>query len=331
MSDQPFEPFGVTPPATTPVQPQPPAAPSAAPHPAAAAASPAPAPSGGAAPPAVSVQGLTKRYGSSVALADLTLEVPAASVCGLIGPNGAGKSTLMSIVATLVRPSAGTGQVFGVPLTDVRTVRRSVGYVPDVLGTYSGLTVEEYLLFFADAYRIDHERRQPLVDGLLELVDLDTKRDADVNTLSRGMKQRIGLARGLVHDPRLLILDEPASGLDPRARIDLRDIISHLQTMGVTILISSHILGELEEMCTHAAVLEQGRLVGFEPLVEDPVRTVVVTFLGGVTEAFQVTTDEEQAALVQHLVQQGRGVISVNVLATRLEDRFMRLTEGRTN
>jgi ABC-2 type transport system ATP-binding protein len=282
-------------------------------------------------PPAVSVTAMTKRYGLGVALDAVTLEVPTASVCGLIGPNGAGKSTLMSIVATLLRPSAGTGHVFGVPLTDVRAVRRCVGYVPDVLGTYSGLTVEEYLLFFADAYRIEPDRRRPLVDGLLELVDLDTKRDAEVNTLSRGMKQRIGLARGLVHDPRLLILDEPASGLDPRARIDLRDIISHLQAMGVTILISSHILGELEEMCTHAAVLEQGRLVGFESLAADPVRTVVVTFLGGASESFSVVSDEEQATLVQRLVHEGRGVVSVNVLATRLEDRFMRLTEGRTN
>jgi ABC-2 type transport system ATP-binding protein len=288
-------------------------------------------PAAGAERPAISVRGLTKRYGANLALAETSMDVPAASVCGLIGPNGAGKSTLMSIVATLLRPSAGTGEVFGVPLSDVRAVRRMVGYVPDVLGTYSGLSVEEYLLFFADAYRVDPDRRQPLVDGLLELVDLETKRDADVNTLSRGMKQRIGLARGLVHDPRLLILDEPASGLDPRARIDLRDIISHLQGMGVTILISSHILGELEEMCTHAAVLEQGRLVGFEALVEDPVRTVVVTFLGGVTGTYQVSSDEEQAHLVQHLVAEGHGVVSVAAVATRLEDRFMRLTEGRTN
>lgn len=280
---------------------------------------------------AVALRGVTKWYGSQRALHDVTLDLPVGSVCGLIGPNGAGKSTLMSIISTLVTASSGEIEVMGASVHDVAAVRRLIGYVPDVLGTYAGLTVSEYLHFFADAYRIEAARRDAVVDGLLELVDLETKRDADVNTLSRGMKQRIGLARGLVHDPRLLVLDEPASGLDPRARIELRDIVAQLNRLGVTILISSHILGELEEMCTHAAVLEQGELVGFESLLGDPVRTVVVTFADGPDEQFQLTSDAEQVALVRSLVDGGRAVLSVNAASTRLEDRFMRLTEGRTN
>ena len=293
---------------------------------------PAPLPTPDGVPAAAVVtRNVSKWYGSHQALREVSLDIPVGSVCGLIGPNGAGKSTLMSIIATLVRPSAGHVEVMGTPLHDVASIRRSVGYVPDVLGTYAGLTVEEYLLFFADAYGLDAETRGATVDGLLELVDLTNKRDADVNTLSRGMKQRIGLARGLIHEPKLLILDEPASGLDPRARIELRDIIAHLNRLGVTILISSHILGELEEMCTHAAVIEQGVLVGFEHLLEDPVRTVMVHFADGTTETFEVTDDAEQVDLVRRLVAQGRPVLSVNAVATRLEDRFMRLTDGRTN
>ncbi len=280
---------------------------------------------------AVALRDVTKRYGAHLALSGVSLDLPKGSVCGLIGPNGAGKSTMMAIIATLLRPTSGHVEVMGAPISDVLTVRRNVGYVPDVLGTYSGLTVEEYLLFFADAYDLDRESRPAVVDGLLELVDLSGKRDADVNTLSRGMKQRIGLARGLVHEPSLLVLDEPASGLDPRARIELRDIISHLNTLGVTILISSHILGELEEMCTHAAVLEQGQLVGFEQLGEEPQRTVLVRFADGEPETHAVSGDAEQVELVRRLVAEGRAVLAVEVVATRLEERFMRLTEGRTN
>ncbi|HLU42822.1 MAG TPA: ABC transporter ATP-binding protein [Microthrixaceae bacterium] len=289
---------------------------------------PSEAPAGGV---AVALRDVTKRYGAHLALSGVSVDLPVGSVCGLIGPNGAGKSTMMAIVATLLRPTSGHVEVMGVPISDVLTVRRNVGYVPDVLGTYSGLTVEEYLHFFADAYRLDPETRPAVVDGLLELVDLTDKRHADLNTLSRGMKQRIGLARGLVHEPSLLVLDEPASGLDPRARIELRDIITHLNGLGVTILISSHILGELEEMCTHAAVLEQGVLVGFEQLGEEPQRTVLVRFADGEPETHAVADDAEQVELVRRLVAEGRAVLSVEVVATRLEERFMRLTEGRTN
>lgn len=280
---------------------------------------------------AIVVAGLTKRYGLHAAVDDLSVSIPAGSVCGLIGPNGAGKSTLMSILATLVRPTSGTATIYGHPTTDVAQIRSLIGYVPDVLGTYSGLTVFEYLSFFADAYRIPVADRPALIDGLLELVDLDGKRDSDVNTLSRGMKQRIGLARGLVHQPRLLILDEPASGLDPRARVELRDIILHLQGLGTTILISSHILSELEEMCSHAVILEQGRLVGFEDLGQEVDRVVEVVFAGGVRESFTVTTEADQVELVRRLVEEGRAVLSVSEGITGLEERFMRLTKGQLN
>lgn len=282
-------------------------------------------------PPAVVMDRVSKNYGAHVALRDVSMVVPSGSVCGLIGPNGAGKSTMMAIIATLLRPSAGRVEVLGVPIDEARVVRQLIGYVPDVLGTYSGLTVAEYLLFFADAYDVDVDRREAVIGGLLELVDLVDKRDADVNTLSRGMKQRIGLARGLVHEPQLLLLDEPASGLDPRARVELRAIVSHLNSFGVTVLISSHILAELEEMCTDVVVLEQGALAGVENLAQLPVRTVVVTFLGGETESFQVGSEEEQVELVRSLVTQGRHVVSVTAESSRLEDRFMRLTDGRTN
>ncbi len=281
--------------------------------------------------PAVVMEHVTKRYGTKVALDDVSIVVDQGSICGLIGPNGAGKSTLMSIVATLVTASAGRVEVFGRSIQRPGEIRKLIGYVPDVLGTYSGLSVEEYLLFFADAYHVSRENRDALVDGLLELVDLTGKKDADINTLSRGMKQRIGLARGLVHEPRLLILDEPASGLDPRARIELRDILLHLNSMGVTVLISSHILSELEELCTDVVVLEQGRLVGMEGLDDQSVRMVQVTFLGGEVESFELDGDEAQADLIRTLVTQGRPVLSVEILSTGLEERFMRMTEGRTN
>jgi ABC-2 type transport system ATP-binding protein len=286
---------------------------------------------GGTEAPAIALRNLTKRYGAGVALSDVTVDVPVGSICGLVGPNGAGKSTLMSIVATLLRPTAGHAYVFGHHTSRVEAVRPLIGYVPDVLGTYAGLSVEEYLLFFADAYEVPADRRAGLVASLLELVDLESKRHADVNTLSRGMKQRIGLARGLVHEPRLLLLDEPASGLDPRARVELREILLQLNSGGVTVLISSHILSELEEMCSDALILERGHLVGLEDLGTEPVRQVRIGFLDGESELFDVADEEAQADLVARLVAQGRKVITVEPQASRLEDRFMRMTSGEVN
>ena len=277
---------------------------------------------------ALQTKALSKRYGSNQALRDFTVSVPSDSICGLVGPNGAGKSTLLSILATLLRPTSGSATVFGIPTSRPNEVRPLIGYVPDVLGTYSGLEVEEYLLFFADAYRVSHDARAGAVDSLLELVDLESKRHADVSTLSRGMKQRIALARGLIHQPRLLLLDEPASGLDPRARVELREILQHLRSSGVTVLISSHILTELEEMCTHAIIMERGSLVGLEDLRTDAQRVVEIRFLDGSLERFAVADDAEQADLVARLVHGNRQVVAVETAVSGLEQRFMTLTRG---
>lgn len=284
-------------------------------------------------PPAISAVGLSKRYGANLALADVSLDIPAGVICGLVGPNGAGKSTFLSIVATLLKPSAGSVRLFGHDATDLATVRPLFGFVPDFLGSYSGLTVEETLEFFADAYGLERDTWAAQIDGLLELVDLGVKRHADVNTLSRGMKQRLGLALGLMHEPRLLLLDEPASGLDARARIELREIITHLHSMGITIVISSHILSELEEMCTDVMILERGHLVAYDSTGEavSARRSVQIRFLDGTAEIVEVGSEAEQAALVRRLIEDGRDVVTVATQRVGLEERFFELTKGELN
>ena len=234
----------------------------------------------GEAPPAtdptlaVRVRGLVKRYGDLRAVDELDLDVPDGGIFGLIGPNGAGKTTTMLSVVTLLEPDAGTIEVYGRdPRSDQREVRRTVGYMPDVFGLYDGLSCAEYLDFFAAAYGLGAAERHQQVTDLLELVELGHKADTDVSGLSRGMQQRLSLARALVHDPRLLVLDEPASGLDPRARVELREILMELSRLGHTILVSSHILAELEEMCDRVGVMKTGKLVevsATEDLFERP-------------------------------------------------------------
>jgi len=210
----------------------------------------------------ISIQGLTKRFGRTVALDGFSLEVEKGSVFGLIGPNGAGKTTAMSILATLMLPDSGAALVGGRDaVADPAGVRAQIGYMPDFFGVYDGLMVYEYLDFFASAYHLPVAGRDRLIDGLLELVNLEDKKDFFVDLLSRGMKQRLALARCLVHDPGVLILDEPASGLDPRARAEIKEIIRQLGRMGKTVLISSHILPELAELCDQVAIMENGRLV----------------------------------------------------------------------
>lgn len=206
--------------------------------------------------------GLTKKYGSFYALQDLNLIVEDSTVFGFVGANGAGKSTTFSILATLLQPTAGDAFINGMSVTkNPQDVRRQIGYMPDFFGVYDQLKTDEYLDFYGASYGIKPKERAVLIPKLLELVNLEHKRYDYVDLLSRGMKQRLCLARALIHDPKILILDEPASGLDPRARVEMRDILRELKAMGKTILISSHILPELAEMCDSIGVIDNGKLI----------------------------------------------------------------------
>jgi len=210
----------------------------------------------------IKIQHIYKRYRSVHALEDLSLEIPQGAIFGLIGPNGAGKTTLLRILGALIPPT--TGQVwFGNEevTQSPTTIQRKVGYMPDFFGVYPDLTSEEYLEFYAGIHGISRRKRPNVVADLLELVDLTSKRDALVETLSRGMQQRLCLARALIHDPDVLLLDEPASGLDPRARVEFRELLRTLQGMGKTVVISSHILLELAEICSDIAIIRAGQLV----------------------------------------------------------------------
>ncbi len=207
-------------------------------------------------------RGLTKRYGTLMALDNLTLEIGPGRVFGFIGPNGAGKTTSMKILSCLLKPDAGAAEVCGFDIaTRADEVRRCIGYMPDFLGVYDDLTVDEYLQFFASIYGIPRKNRSSIIGQVLELTDLTAKRDSLVDGLSRGMQQRLGVARVLVHDPQVLFLDEPASGLDPRARIEMRSLLVELGKMGKTLMVSSHILSELAEMSTSIGIIERGKLL----------------------------------------------------------------------
>jgi ABC-2 type transport system ATP-binding protein len=210
----------------------------------------------------IELRDLTKRYGDLTAVDSLDLDIEEGAVFGFIGPNGAGKTTTMRILTTLLRPTSGEARVAGHSVTaDPLAVRRLIGYMPDFFGVYEDMKVWEYLDFFAACYDIPPAARPGMIDDLLALVDLSHRREAYVESLSRGMKQRLCLARTLTHDPRVLILDEPASGLDPRARIEMRELLRELQRMGKTIFFSSHILSEVADICTSIGVIENGRLL----------------------------------------------------------------------
>ena len=324
------------------------------------APTPTPPPPVGPPPPAdaVRIRRLTKRYGSLAAVDHLDLDVPSGGVFGLVGPNGAGKTTTMLAVVTLLQPDEGDIEVFGHdPRTAPREVRRLVGYIPDTFGLYDGLTCEEYLDFFASAYEVPRDQRREQVDALLELVELDHKRDTDVSGLSRGMQQRMSLARALVNDPQLVVADEPASGLDPRARVELREILRELSAGGVTVLISSHILAELDELCDRVAIIEAGTVLAQG--TPDEIRTVVgsihavtIRVLGGedaLAAAAQVATahsgaavaiadgrlrcelpggDEAAAELLAALVAAGIRVIDFREDQVGLERLFLSVTQG---
>src|SRR6188768_3547361 len=222
----------------------------------------------------IELNNFTKVYGEFVAVSNLNLKIGAGEMFGFIGPNGAGKSTTIRFLATLLRATAGEGTVNGHSVTkDPIGVRKSVGYMPDNFGVYDGMKVWEFLDFFAVAYQIPRSRRKAVIGDVLELLDLTHKRDDFVNGLSRGMKQRLCLAKTLVHDPPVLILDEPSSGLDPRARLEVKALFKELRRMGKTILISSHILTELADCCTSIGIIERGQLLMSGP-IEDVYRKI---------------------------------------------------------
>jgi ABC-2 type transport system ATP-binding protein len=210
----------------------------------------------------IETRDLTKKYGDLYAIKSLDIKLDRGDVFGFIGPNGAGKTTTMRILATLLNPTWGEAYVCGHSIyTAPKEIRRAIGYMPDFFGVYDDMKVIEYLEFFAAAYRIKGKQRRKVCDEVLELVDLTYKRDAFVTSLSRGMTQRLGLARVLLHDPQVLLLDEPASGLDPRARIEIRGLLKELRDMGKTIMISSHILPELADICNKIGIIERGELL----------------------------------------------------------------------
>src|SRR5216117_859358 len=217
--------------------------------------------------PAVQTFGLTRFYGSMAALSGLELTVNKGDLFGFIGSNGAGKTTTLRILATFLAPTSGRAEIFGHDVgSDADAVRHVIGYMPDFFGVYKDMEVTEYLDFFGACYKIPSSQREKTVNDVLELVGLSEKKGALIGALSRGMQQRLGLARVLIHDPQVLLLDEPASGLDPRARIEMMAILQELQKMGKTIIISSHILSELQTLCNRVAIIEKGRLIYSGPV-----------------------------------------------------------------
>lgn len=239
----------------------------------------------------IETRDLNKRYGKLHAVKGLNLQVPRGAIYGFVGPNGAGKTSTMRMLTTLMRPSSGEAIVdsFSV-MSHPRDVRRSIGYMPDFFGVYEDMKVWEYLDFFAACYEIPESDRRGLLNDLLELVDLGHRRDDMVDKLSRGMKQRLCLARTLAHDPSVLILDEPASGLDPRARVEIRELLIELAKMGKTIFFSSHILADVSEICTHIGIVEAGEMVMQGPINElrkqlTPHKVIVISLLDKVEEA----------------------------------------------
>ncbi len=304
----------------------------------------------------IETRGLRHTYAGFEALKGIDLEVAPGDVYGFVGPNGAGKTTTIRILTTLLEPTAGEARIDGVDVwTHKDRIRGIIGYMPDNFGVYRDMTVTEYLHFFAAAYAIPTADRGSLVGGLLELVDLTTKKDSLIDALSRGMQQRLGLARTLVHDPKVLILDEPASGLDPRARIEIREILRELQRMGKTILLSSHILSELQTVCTRIGILERGELVAQGTVDEivarahvdatvwirstDDARAAVdLLEVAGVLKAdhdaeeqrvdLVVSRDLDLAALGERLGTRGIWLRHLERRDPTLEEVFMTLTKG---
>ncbi len=256
----------------------------------------------------IAVENLTKVYGKRAALDHVSFEVPAREIFGFVGPNGAGKTTTLRILAALLAPTEGRAFIDGADVTrDREKVHSRIGYMPDFFGVYDQLTVAEYLDFYAACYRQPKRRRQKIVDDLLALVGMTERRNQLVDTLSRGLKQRVCLARALVHDPAVLLLDEPASGLDPRARVEVREILKELQAMGKTIVISSHILPELTELCTMIGIIDRGRM-----RATGPVQEVIARLTSGRRLKIAVLGEKDTAIEILTPLPSVRQVTSVN-------------------
>src|SRR5439155_20688372 len=308
--------------------------------------------------PAVQTFALTRVYGSMIALNALNLSVNRGDLFGFIGSNGAGKTTTLRILATFLAPSAGTAQVLGHDVVrDADAVRHVIGYMPDFFGVYKDMEVTEYLDFFGACYKIPSAQRAKTVNDVLELVGLSEKQGALIGALSRGMQQRLGLARVLIHDPAVLLLDEPASGLDPRPRIEMMAILQELQKMGKTIILSSHILSELETLCNRVAIIEKGRLIYSGPVqgVRDQMavgRIFLVKVLGDEARAVQllkarpevnqvelvegrikVTLNDHETdpgCVAETVVHGGLKLVGLEEYELGLEEVFMRVTRGET-
>jgi ABC-2 type transport system ATP-binding protein len=305
----------------------------------------------------IEVINFTKRYGDFVAVDNLSFAIGKGEIFGFIGPNGAGKSTTIRFLATLLRPTAGEGRVAGFSVTtEPMSVRRVIGFMPDDFGVYDGMKVWEFLDFFAVAYEIPRSYRKKIIGEVLDLLDLTHKRDDYVNGLSKGMKQRLCLAKTLVHDPPVLILDEPASGLDPRARLEMKALLNELKQMGKTILISSHILSELADFCTSIGIIERGKMLAAGNIQEIQARIrshrvlkvrvldesteraaqvlrvdssirMVETYDHTVTAEFE-GEDQDMAQLLDRLISSGVAVQSFSEEPLSLEEVFMMITKG---
>ncbi len=305
----------------------------------------------------IEVINFTKRYGDFIAVDDLSFTIGKGEIFGFIGPNGAGKSTTIRFLATLLRPTSGEGRVAGHSVTgDPMAVRKSIGFMPDDFGVYDGMKVWEFLDFFAVAYEIPRAYRRKIIGEVLELLDLTAKREDYVSGLSKGMKQRLCLAKTLVHDPPVLILDEPASGLDPRARLEMKALLNELKQMGKTILISSHILSELADFCTSIGVIERGKLLAAGSIGEiqqrirayrvlkvrvfeqDASRAEEVLRLDEAVRRIEVIDhtvtaefigrDQDMARLLERLIHSGVAVQSFAEEPLSLEEVFMMITQG---
>jgi len=305
----------------------------------------------------IKTQNLRKEFGKLVAVDDLNLEIENGDIFGFIGPNGAGKTTTIRMLATLLRPTSGKAFVDGIEVTaNHRKVRPLIGFMPDFFGVYDDVKVWEYLDFFAAAYRIPKRERSAKVDDVLDLTNLMGKKDSFVEELSRGMKQRLCLAKTLIHAPKVLFLDEPASGLDPRARIEIKELLKKLKAMGKTILVSSHILPELADFCNKVGIIEKGRLIiagDVKKIMEQVVggRILEIRVLDGdAPKALEVMSElssikrskeiegilqaqfagtlEDQCSVLRALVNADVKVLSFAEQATDLEDIFMKVTQG---